>query len=109
MAEFSDFLKLDIRVGTIVDSKVFEGVKRPAYKLWVDFGSEIGTKKTSAQITEKYKVEELIGKQVLGIINFDNKQIKDFMSEFLVLGLYEEGGVVLITPDQKVENGIKLG
>ncbi|MBQ6323679.1 MAG: tRNA-binding protein [Bacilli bacterium] len=109
MATIDDFLKLDIRVGTIVDAKVFEKAKRPAYQLKVDFGKETGLKKTSAQITDVYKPEELIGKQVLGVVNFPPRQIADFMSEVLVLGTYSKDGVVLIKPDKEVENGDKLG
>ena len=109
MAEFSDFLKLDIRVGTITDAKVFAKARKPAYQLEVDFGAEIGKKKSSAQITDHYRPEELIGKQVLAVVNFPPRQIADYMSEVLVLGTYSEGGVVLITPDRPVKNGDKLG
>ncbi|MBR1540487.1 MAG: tRNA-binding protein [Clostridia bacterium] len=109
MATFDDFMKLDIRVGTVIEAIVFEKAKRPAYQLKVDFGEEIGIKKSSAQITEVYKPEELIGKQVLGVVNFPPRQIADFMSEVLVLGTYSKQGVVLIKPDQQVENGDKLG
>ncbi len=109
MATFDDFMKLDIRVGTIIEAKVFEKAKRPAYQLKVDLGDEIGIKKSSAQITEVYKPDDLIGKQVLAVVNFPPRQIADFMSEILVLGTYSEGGVVLITPDKKVSNGDKLG
>ena len=109
MASFEDFTKLDIRVGTIIEAKVFENVKKPAYQLKVDFGSEIGIKKSSAQITEVYKTEELIGRQVLAVINFPPRQIANFMSEVLVLGTYSKSGVVLIKPDKQVENGDKLG
>lgn len=109
MSTFEDFMKLDIRVGTIVEAKVFEKAKRPAYQLKVDFGEEIGIKKTSAQITEVYKCENLIGKQVLAVVNFPPRQIANFMSEVLVLGTYSEQGVVLITPDEQVKNGDKLG
>ena len=96
MATFEDFMKLDIRVGQIVKVDFFSKAKKPAYKLWVDFGDEIGVKKSSAQITECYKEDELIGKQVLGIINFPPRQIADFMSEVLVLGVYSKKGVILI-------------
>ena len=109
MATFDDFMKLDIRVGTILEAKVFEKAKKPAYQLKVDFGEEIGVKKSSAQITEQYKPEELVGKQVMAVVNFPPRQIASFMSEVLVLGTYSEGGVVLITPDKKVKNGDKLG
>lgn len=109
MATFDDFMKLDIRVGTIIEAKVFEKAKKPAYQLKVDLGSEIGVKKSSAQITELYKTEELLGKQVLAVVNFPPRQIADFMSEILVLGLYNENGVILITPDKKAQNGDKLG
>ena len=84
-------------------------MKRPAYQLWVDLGEELGVKKTSAQITDYYKPEDLIGKQVLAVVNFPPRQIADFMSEVLVLGTYSDGGVVLIAPDRKVKNGDKLG
>lgn len=109
MVTFDDFMKLDIRVGTIIEAKVFEKAKRPAYQLKIDFGEEIGIKKSSAQITEVYKPEKLIGKQVLGVVNFPPRQIADFMSEVLVLGTYSKQGVVLIKPDEQVENGDKLG
>ena len=109
MATFDDFMKLDIRVGTITDAKVFEKARKPAYQLQVDFGDEIGIKRSSAQITDFYKPEDLIGRQVLGVVNFPPMQIADFMSEVLVLGTYSEGGVVLITPDRAVKNGDKLG
>ncbi|NLN86172.1 MAG: tRNA-binding protein [Syntrophomonadaceae bacterium] len=109
MATFQDFMKLDIRVGEIIQAEFFEKAKKPAYKLWIDFGNEMGVKKSSAQITECYKMEELIGKQVLGVVNFPPRQIADFMSEVLVLGTYSTQGVVLIQPEQRVENGDKLG
>ena len=109
MATFDDFMKLDIRVGTILEAKVFEKARKPAYQLWVDFGEEIGIKKSSAQITEQYKPEELVGKQVMAVVNFPPRQIGNFMSEVLVLGTYSEGGVVLIRPDKDVKNGDKLG
>lgn len=109
MANFEDFLKLDIRVGTIIDAKVFEKAKKPAYQLKIDLGHDIGIKKTSAQITEQYKPEDLIGKQVLAVVNFPPRQIADFMSEVLVLGTYSAGGVILITPDKQAQNGDKLG
>lgn len=109
MATFGDFMKLDIRVGEITKVEFFEKAKKPAYKLWVDFGNEIGIKKSSAQVTECYKKEDLIGKQVLGVVNFAPRQIADFMSEVLVLGIYATQGVVLIQPQQPVKKGDKLG
>ena len=109
MATFDDFIKLDIRVGTIVSAEVFTKAKKPAYKLSIDFGKELGVKKSSAQITERYEAVELVGKQVLAVVNFPPRQIADFMSEVLVLGTYSDGGVVLITPDKPVQNGDKLG
>lgn len=109
MATFDDFMKLDIRVGTITEAKVFAKARKPAYQLVVDFGAELGTKKSSAQITQHYTPEELVGKQVLAVVNFPPRQIADFMSEVLVLGTYSEGGVVLIAPDKPVANGDKLG
>jgi len=108
-ATFEDFLKLDIRVGEIINVENFEKDRRPAYKLWVDFGDEIGIKKSSAQITDCYSKEDLIGKQVLGVVNFPPKQIADFMSEVLILGVYSSKGVVLIQPEQPVKKGDKLG
>lgn len=109
MATFDDFLKLDIRVGTIIEASNFENAKRPAYKLKIDFGDDLGIKKSSAQITDKYNLDELIGKKVLAVVNFPPRQIADYMSEVLVLGTYSEGGVVLITPDKETKNGDKLG
>lgn len=109
MATFDDFMKLDIRVGTITEARVFAKARKPAYQLVVDFGPELGTKKSSAQITQHYTPEELVGRQVLAVVNFPPRQIADFMSEVLVLGTYSEGGVVLITPDKRVANGDKLG
>lgn len=109
MATFYDFMKLDIRVGTIIEAKVFKKAKKPAYQLKIDLGEEIGIKKSSAQITDIYKCEDLIGKQILAVVNFPPKQIADFMSEVLVLGTYSNQGVVLIKPDEQVKNGDKLG
>ena len=109
MATFDEFMKLDIRVGTITDARVFEKARKPAYQLIVDFGEEIGVRKSSAQITDHYTPEDLVGKQVLAVVNFPPRQIADFMSEVLVLGTYSEGGVVLVIPDKAVQNGDKLG
>ncbi len=109
MATFEDFMKLDIRVGEIIRAEVFEKARKPSYKLTVDFGDEIGVKKSSAQITECYAPQELVGKQVLAVVNFSPRQIADFMSEVLVLGTYSEQGVVLIQPERSVHKGDKLG
>ncbi len=109
MASFEDFMKLDIRVGEIIRAKPFEKARKPAYQLWIDFGEEVGIKKASAQITEVYRVDNLVGKQVLGVVNFPPRQIANFVSEVLVLGTYSKQGVVLIKPEQKVEKGDKLG
>ena len=109
MATFDDFMKLDIRVGTIVSAEPFEKAKKPAYQLYVDFGDKIGVKKSSAQITNHYSPDDLVGKQVLAVVNFPPRQIANFMSEVLVLGTYSDGGVVLAVPDKAVANGDKLG
>ena len=109
MVTFDDLMKLDIRVGEITEVDFFEKAKKPAYKLLIDFGNEIGIKKSSAQITECYKKEDLIGKQVLGVVNLPSRQIANFMSEVLILGVYAKQGVVLIQPQQPVKKGDKLG
>lgn len=107
---WNDFEKIDIRVGTIIDAQPFEKAKNPAYKLWIDFGAEIGIKKTSAQITVLYGVEELMGKQIVAVINFPPKQIADFMSECLVLGVVgNDKEVTLLAPGKTVENGLAIG
>lgn len=98
-----------MRAGTIVDAQPFEKARNPSYKLWIDFG-ELGIKKSSAQITALYKPEELVGRQVIAVVNFPPKQIANFISECLVLGVYnEQNDVVLLQPDRQVQNGGKIG
>ncbi len=109
MITFEDFTKLDIRVGTIIDACFFQKAIKPAYKLKIDFGKKLGIKYSSAQITDMYQKDELIGKQIIAIVNFPPKQIANFMSEVLVLGTYSDNKVVLIKPDVAVENGDKIG
>lgn len=109
MVTFDDFAKIDIRVGEVIKAEVFEKARKPAYKLWVDFGEEIGIKKSSAQITECYTPESLVGRQVLGVVNFPPRQVADFISEVLVLGVYSQKGVILIQPERPVMKGDKLG
>ena len=106
---FNDFLKVDIRVGTVIDVQPFDKARKPAFKLWVDFGPEVGVKKSSAQITVHYDRDALIGRQVAAVVNFPPRQIADFRSEVLVLGFpAAEGAVVLIGPSQNVPNGGRL-
>ena len=106
---YHDFEKLDIRVGTIVKAKPFPEARKPALKLWVDFGSEVGELKSSAQITTHYTPEDLVGKMIAAVLNFPPKQIGPFMSECLVLGFPDSNGeVVLISPDHNVPNGGRL-
>ena len=107
--DFDDFLKVDIRVGTVIEVEPYPEARRPAYKLRVDFGEEIGVKRSSAQITRHYTPETLTGTQVVAVVNFPPKQIGKVMSEILVLGLPDENGeVVLIQPSRPVPNGGRM-
>ena len=106
---FDDFLKVDIRVGEVAHAEPFTEAQKPAIKLWIDFGPEIGKKKSSAQIIKHYNPEELIGKQVMAVVNFPPLQIGKFLSEVLVLGLSDSaGGIILIGPDKRVVNGERM-
>lgn len=106
---WGDFQKVELRVGTIIEATEFPEARNPSYKLKVDFGAEIGVKKSSAQITDLYQKEDLVGKQVLAVVNFPKKQIGPFMSECLVTGFHrEDGAVVLTVPDMKLPNGARL-
>ena len=109
MATFEDFQKLDIRVGTIVEAELNLKAVKPALKLKIDFGKEIGTKMSSAQIVQNYDPEHLVGKKILAVVNFPPKQVANTVSEVLVLGIYTENGVVLAVPDLDSQNGDKLG
>ncbi len=107
--DFASFLKVDVRVGTITQAEPYPEARTPAFKVWVDFGPEIGTRKTSAQITRHYDLDALPGRQVAAVINFPPKQIGKFMSEILILGFPDEDGeVVLLQPSSQVPNGGRL-
>ena len=109
MISWEDFEKLDMRTGTILEAQLFVKAKKPAYKLKIDFGKE-GIKNSSAQITTLYELNELIGKQIIAVINFPPKQIADFMSECLVLGVYNKNkDVILLQPERQTDNGNKIG
>lgn len=108
MISFDDFLKVEMRVGAIIAVEDFPKARKPAWKLTIDFGPEIGIKRSSAQITSLYTAEQLIGQQVLAVVNFPPRQIADFMSEVLVLGLETDAGVVLLRPDASVSNGTRV-
>jgi len=107
--QWPDFEKVDMRVGIVVDAQEFPEARRPAYKLWIDFGP-LGTKRSSAQVTRYYRPADLIGRRVIAVVNFPPKQIGPFVSEVLVLGAYDEAGeVVLLRPDHEVTPGAKIG
>ena len=109
MATIDDFEKLDIRVGTIIDVQPFPEARKPAYKLWIDFGAEIGTKCSSAQLTVHYKMDQLLGRQVMAVVNFPPRRIGPFTSEVLTLGVPDDDdAVVLLRPELKVANGGKM-
>ncbi len=109
LISWSDFEKIDLRVGTILEVHDFPEARKPAYQLYIDFGERLGVLKSSAQITNRYSKEDLLNRQIVAVVNFPKKQIGKFMSECLVLGAVgEEGDVVLLNPDFKVENGTKI-
>ena len=104
-----DFEKVEMRIGTIIEVNDFPEARKPAFQLTIDFGTEIGIKKSSAQIMKRYAKETLVGKQVVAVVNFPRKQIGNFMSECLVLGSVNEDDIVLLSSDIKVENGLRIG
>lgn len=104
-----DFEKVEMRIGTIIEVNDFPEARKPAYQLTIDFGSVIGTRKSSAQITKRYRKEELVGKQIVAVVNFPKKQIGNFMSDCLVLGSVNQDDIVLLSSDLKVENGLRIG
>ena len=107
---WSDFEKLELRVGKIIDVKDFPEARKPAYIITADFGEEIGIRRSSAQITTLYSIDELLGRQIVGVLNFPSKQIGSMMSEFLVTGFYQkDGSVILAVPEREAELGSKLG
>ena len=106
---FDDFLKVDIRVGRVLRAEPFPQARKPAIKMWIDFGPELGERKTSAQVTALYTPETLVGRQVLGVVNFPPRQIGKFMSEVLVLGVPDrDDAIVLLSPDQEVPEGSRM-
>lgn len=109
MINWDDFMKIDMRVGTVVEASPFPEARKPAYKLKIDLGPELGIKKSSAQITAHYKAEEIVGKQVLCVVNFPPKQIGPYVSEVLTTGFILENGVVLAVSDKAIPNGSRLG
>ena len=107
---WNEFERTDMRIGTIIEVNDFPEARKPAFQLTIDFGTEIGIRKSSAQITKRYQKEDLVNRQVVAVVNFPKKQIGRFMSECLVLGAVgEEGDVILLAPDFKIENGLRIG
>lgn len=107
---WKDFEKVEMRIGTIIEVSDFPEAKNPAFKMLIDFGEEIGQRKTSAQITKRYKKEELLDRQIVAVLNFPKKQIANIMSECLVLGAVgEDNDIVLLNPDFRVQNGLRVG
>ena len=107
---WAEFERVDMRVGIVVDAQPFPEARRPAYKLWMDFGPALGVKRSSAQITQRYALADLIGRRLIAVVNFPPKQIGPFVSEVLVLGAYDERGeVILLRPDFEVDPGAKIG
>ncbi|MDV6168632.1 tRNA-binding protein [Flavobacterium sp. DG1-102-2] len=110
MLTWEEFEKTEMRVGTIIEVNDFPEARKPAYQLTIDFGAEIGIRKSSAQITKRYTKDDLVNRQIVAVVNFPKKQIGKFMSECLVLGAVgQEGDVILLAPDFKVENGLRIG
>jgi len=106
---FDEFLKVDVRAGTVIRAEIFHEARKPAFKLWIDFGPEIGEKRSSAQITVRHRLEELPGRQVIAVVNFLPRRIGPFMSEVLVLGHHDtDGNVVLLGPDFPVPDGARV-
>ncbi|NNG09362.1 MAG: tRNA-binding protein [Arenibacter sp.] len=103
-----DFSKVDMRVGTIIEVQSFPEARNPSYKLIIDFGEGVGIRKSSAQITRRYTKEDLLGKQIIAVVNFPKKQIANFMSECLILGAVDGSDVILLQPEAKVDNGLKV-
>ena len=106
--QFDDFLKVNINCGTIIKIEDFPEARKPSYKIWIDFGLKIGTKQTSAQVTHLYQKDDLLGKQILAVTNFPTKRIAGFKSEVLLLGLDGPGGVVVLQPERKIDNGKRV-
>ncbi|MFH6997254.1 tRNA-binding protein [Flavobacterium sp. FlaQc-57] len=107
---WNEFERTDMRIGTIIEVNDFPEARKPAYQLTIDFGAEIGVRKSSAQITKRYQKDDLLNRQIVAVVNFPKKQIGKFMSECLVLGAVgEEGDVILLAPDFKIENGLRIG